>query len=50
MHDWWNETCRALDETVRGQALARQDQLTKPRGALGSARKSGGAAGGHAGQ
>ncbi|MCQ4293563.1 nicotinate-nucleotide--dimethylbenzimidazole phosphoribosyltransferase [Pseudomonas stutzeri] len=35
MHDWWNETCRALDETVRAQALARQDQLTKPRGALG---------------
>ena len=35
MHDWWNEPCRMLDESVRAQALARQDQLTKPRGALG---------------
>jgi len=35
MHDWWNEPCHMLDESVRAQALARQDQLTKPRGALG---------------
>ena len=35
MHDWRNEPCRMLDESVRAQALARQDQLTKPRGALG---------------
>lgn len=35
MHDWWNEPCRVLDETVGAQALARQNQLTKPRGALG---------------
>lgn len=35
MHDWWNEPCDMLDESVRAQALARQDQLTKPRGALG---------------
>ncbi|WP_278412400.1 nicotinate-nucleotide--dimethylbenzimidazole phosphoribosyltransferase [Stutzerimonas kunmingensis] len=35
MHDWWNEPCDVLDESVRAQALARQDQLTKPRGALG---------------
>lgn len=35
MHDWWNEPCHMLDESVRAQALARQDQLTKPRGSLG---------------
>ncbi|ESR00559.1 nicotinate-nucleotide--dimethylbenzimidazole phosphoribosyltransferase [Stutzerimonas chloritidismutans AW-1] len=35
MHEWWNEPCQMLDESVRAQALARQDQLTKPRGALG---------------
>ncbi|WP_278379549.1 nicotinate-nucleotide--dimethylbenzimidazole phosphoribosyltransferase [Stutzerimonas kunmingensis] len=35
MHEWWNEPCHMLDESVRAQALARQDQLTKPRGALG---------------
>jgi len=35
MHDWWNEPCHMLDESWRAQALARQDQLTKPRGALG---------------
>ncbi|TBU97329.1 nicotinate-nucleotide--dimethylbenzimidazole phosphoribosyltransferase [Stutzerimonas kirkiae] len=35
MNDWWSLDCRALDETARQQALARQRQLTKPYGALG---------------
>ncbi|MBE7375103.1 nicotinate-nucleotide--dimethylbenzimidazole phosphoribosyltransferase [Pseudomonas lopnurensis] len=35
MSDWWNAPCRPLDETARARARARQDQLTKPRGALG---------------
>jgi len=35
MNDWWNGPCRTPDEAMRERALARQDQLTKPRGALG---------------
>ena len=32
---WWLNPCRSPDETVRGEALARQQQLTKPAGSLG---------------
>ncbi|CAK9888006.1 MULTISPECIES: nicotinate-nucleotide--dimethylbenzimidazole phosphoribosyltransferase [Pseudomonas] len=32
---WWLEACRPVDQTVRQQALARQQQLTKPAGSLG---------------
>ncbi|MDD2055864.1 nicotinate-nucleotide--dimethylbenzimidazole phosphoribosyltransferase [Pseudomonas sp. GD03860] len=32
---WWLEACRPVDQTVRVQALARQQQLTKPAGSLG---------------
>lgn len=32
---WWLNPCRSPDETVRAQALARQQQLTKPAGSLG---------------
>ena len=32
---WWREACRAVDPIVREQALARQQQLTKPAGSLG---------------
>ncbi|MBK3866807.1 nicotinate-nucleotide--dimethylbenzimidazole phosphoribosyltransferase [Pseudomonas stutzeri] len=35
MHEWWNGPCRQLDEGIAARAAARQDQLTKPRGALG---------------
>lgn len=35
MQEWWNEPCRQPDEAARIRAMARQDQLTKPRGALG---------------
>lgn len=33
---WWQQGCRAPDMRVRDQALARQQQLTKPAGSLGS--------------
>ncbi|QBF28014.1 nicotinate-nucleotide--dimethylbenzimidazole phosphoribosyltransferase [Pseudomonas tructae] len=32
---WWLEACRPVDLTVREQAQARQQQLTKPAGSLG---------------
>lgn len=32
---WWLEACRPVDQTIREQALARQQQLTKPAGSLG---------------
>ncbi|MGF6593989.1 nicotinate-nucleotide--dimethylbenzimidazole phosphoribosyltransferase [Pseudomonas sp. 2835] len=32
---WWLEACRPVDQNVREQALARQQQLTKPAGSLG---------------
>ena len=32
---WWQHDCRAADARVREQALARQQQLTKPAGSLG---------------
>jgi len=32
---WWNAPCRTADDSVRRAAEARQNQLTKPRGALG---------------
>ncbi|MCE5981238.1 nicotinate-nucleotide--dimethylbenzimidazole phosphoribosyltransferase [Pseudomonas sp. LF19] len=32
---WWLEACRPVDQAVREQALARQQQLTKPAGSLG---------------
>lgn len=35
MEEWWKGTCQPLDAVMRERALARQDQLTKPRGALG---------------
>ena len=35
MQEWWNEPCRQPDEAARIRAMARQDQLTKTRGALG---------------
>ena len=35
MNNWLNQPCHALDETARTAALARQNQLTKPPGALG---------------
>lgn len=33
--DWWQAACRPLDLIARAQAQARQQQLTKPSGALG---------------
>ena len=33
--NWFLQPCVVLNETARAQALARQDQLTKPPGALG---------------
>ena len=48
MQEWWNEPCRQPDEAARIRAMARQDQLTKPRGALGQLEAlavNGGAAG-----
>ena len=35
MHDWWKGPCQPLDQRIAARAAARQDQLTKPRGALG---------------
>ncbi|AGA87505.1 nicotinate-nucleotide--dimethylbenzimidazole phosphoribosyltransferase [Stutzerimonas stutzeri] len=35
MDEWWNGACQPLDAVMRERALARQDQLTKPQGALG---------------
>lgn len=32
---WWLNPCRAADPQVRAEALARQQQLTKPAGSLG---------------
>jgi nicotinate-nucleotide--dimethylbenzimidazole phosphoribosyltransferase len=32
---WWQAPCQCADEAVREQALKRQQQLTKPMGALG---------------
>ncbi|SDH94185.1 nicotinate-nucleotide-dimethylbenzimidazole phosphoribosyltransferase [Pseudomonas delhiensis] len=32
---WWREPCQPVDRVARDKAAARQDQLTKPRGALG---------------
>ncbi|RWU21888.1 nicotinate-nucleotide--dimethylbenzimidazole phosphoribosyltransferase [Pseudomonas alkylphenolica] len=32
---WWLEACRPVDQAARDQALARQQQLTKPAGSLG---------------
>ncbi|WP_442112799.1 nicotinate-nucleotide--dimethylbenzimidazole phosphoribosyltransferase [Pseudomonas sp. NUPR-001] len=32
---WWLDACRAVDPAARQQALARQQQLTKPSGSLG---------------
>lgn len=32
---WWQSPCQPLDMVARARAQARQDQLTKPRGALG---------------
>lgn len=32
---WWEAACRPLDLEAQREALARQDQLTKPRGSLG---------------
>jgi len=32
---WWLEACRPVDQAAREQALARQQQLTKPAGSLG---------------
>jgi len=32
---WWLDPCRAADDNVRAEALARQQQLTKPAGSLG---------------
>ncbi|MCY1415358.1 Nicotinate-nucleotide--dimethylbenzimidazole phosphoribosyltransferase [compost metagenome] len=34
-HTWWLNTCRPVDRDVQEQALARQQQLTKPAGSLG---------------
>lgn len=34
-HAWWLNPCRVPDEQVRAEALARQQQLTKPAGSLG---------------
>ena len=33
---WWQQTCRQPDAAAEAAALARQAQLTKPRGALGA--------------
>ncbi|TDF81100.1 nicotinate-nucleotide--dimethylbenzimidazole phosphoribosyltransferase [Pseudomonas sp. H9] len=32
---WWLDACRPVDQATREQALARQQQLTKPSGSLG---------------
>ena len=32
---WWLNPCKAVDTTTHEQALARQQQLTKPAGSLG---------------
>ncbi len=32
---WWRDPCRVPDEQIRAEALARQQQLTKPAGSLG---------------
>lgn len=32
---WWRDPCQPVDRVARDKAAARQDQLTKPRGALG---------------
>ncbi|WP_374438754.1 nicotinate-nucleotide--dimethylbenzimidazole phosphoribosyltransferase [Pseudomonas panipatensis] len=32
---WWRQPCQPFDHVARDKAAARQDQLTKPRGALG---------------
>ncbi|NER63895.1 nicotinate-nucleotide--dimethylbenzimidazole phosphoribosyltransferase [Pseudomonas sp. MAFF212427] len=32
---WWLDACRSIDHSVRAQALARQQELTKPAGSLG---------------
>lgn len=32
---WWQAPCQPLDPVARAKAQSRQDQLTKPRGALG---------------
>ena len=32
---WWLAECQPQDHVARTRAQARQDQLTKPRGALG---------------
>ncbi|MBB3104263.1 nicotinate-nucleotide--dimethylbenzimidazole phosphoribosyltransferase [Azomonas macrocytogenes] len=34
-NDWWQTSCRLPNEQTRQAAQARQDELTKPRGALG---------------
>ncbi|UVJ42889.1 nicotinate-nucleotide--dimethylbenzimidazole phosphoribosyltransferase [Pseudomonas sp. LS1212] len=34
-HSWWLEDCRPIDRDAHQQALARQQQLTKPAGSLG---------------
>ncbi len=34
-HNWWLDACRAVDQAACDQALARQQQLTKPAGSLG---------------
>ncbi|MCY1402254.1 Nicotinate-nucleotide--dimethylbenzimidazole phosphoribosyltransferase [compost metagenome] len=34
-HAWWLDACRPVDLDVHAQALARQQQLTKPAGSLG---------------
>ncbi|MBC9250233.1 nicotinate-nucleotide--dimethylbenzimidazole phosphoribosyltransferase [Pseudomonas alcaligenes] len=33
--EWWQHDCRAVNQAAREQALARQQQLTKPAGSLG---------------
>ena len=33
---WWQQACRQPDAAAEAAALARQAQLTKPRGALGA--------------
>ena len=33
---WWQQTCRQPDAAAEAASLARQAQLTKPRGALGA--------------
>ena len=39
MQEWWNEPAAQPDEAARIRAMARQDQLTKPRGAWASSRR-----------